>query len=76
LVAKGFRLLIFTARVNRKPVKEFLQANGIEYVKVTNIKDPLVVAWIDDRAISVDSKKPKTYRKVTKKIRKLEKRGI
>lgn len=71
---KGYRIVIFTARTNRTPVKDFLRANGVSFSRITNVKPPEAVAFIDDKALSINPDKPATYAKALKRIEKLEKR--
>lgn len=83
LKEKGYRIVIFTARLTNKPLEEkdkiakYLTEHDIIFDDITNIKRPSASLFIDDRAISVrpDSPWPGDFvERVEKKIAEHEKK--
>jgi hydroxymethylpyrimidine pyrophosphatase-like HAD family hydrolase len=50
LIAKGFKVVVFTAREDLDAVRDWLSVWGFPTLEVTNQKIP-AIAYIDDRAI-------------------------
>ena len=75
LKRKGYRIVILTARKNLGLVQYALKQYGIPFDQITNHKVP-AVAYIDDRAISVNSKKPESFAKAGRNVEKLDKKSL
>lgn len=58
LIANGTKVKIFTARCwqpeNIPAIEKWLEDNGIGGLEITNVKDPGMTAFYDDRAFNVE----------------------